>query len=90
MAADRYQTFVSGHKDLNVVYLELGVGGNTPGIIKYPFWQMTYKNPNAAYICINLSEAYIPTEIKKQSIGIAADIGEVLTHIKNRLAEQTA
>ena len=90
IAADRYQTFVRRYKDLNIVYLELGVGGNTPGIIKYPFWQMTYKNPNAAYICINLSEAYIPTEIKKQSIGIAADIGEVLTHIKNRFAEQTA
>lgn len=68
---------------MNIVYLELGVGGNTPGIIKYPFWQMTYKNPNAVYICINLSEAYIPTEIKKQSIGIADDIGEALRLLQN-------
>lgn len=83
MAADRYQNFVSRYKDLNIVYLELGVGGNTPGIIKYPFWQMTCKNPNAAYICINLSETYIPPEIKKQSIDIADDIGDTLTHIKN-------
>lgn len=83
MAADRYQNFVSRYKDLNIVYLELGVGGNTPGIIKYPFWQMTCKNPNAAYICINLSETYIPPEIKNQSIGIADDIGDALTHIKN-------
>ncbi len=83
MAADRYQNFISRYKDLNIVYLELGVGGNTPGIIKYPFWQMTCKNPNAAYICINLSETYIPPEIKKQSIGIADDIGDALTHIKN-------
>ena len=90
MAADRYQTFVSGQKDLNVVYLELGVGGNTPGIIKYPFWQMTCENSNAAYICINLTEACVPAEIKRQSIGIADDIGEALTHIKNRFAEQTA
>ncbi len=89
-AADRYQTFINRHKDLNIVYLELGVGGNTPGIIKYPFWQMTYHNPNATYICINLSEAYIPTEIKKQSIGIAEDIGETLNHIKNGLAKQTS
>ena len=64
----------------NIVYLELGVGGNTPGIIKYPFWQMTYKNPNAVYICINLSEAYIPTEIKKQSISIVDDIGEATSN----------
>lgn len=83
MAADRYQNFVSRYKDLNIVYLELGVGGNTPGIIKYPFWQMTCKNPNAAYICINLPETYIPPEIKNQSIGIADDIGDALTHIKN-------
>ena len=89
-AAKRYQDFVRRHKGLDILYLELGVGGNTPGIIKYPFWQMTYKNPNATYIYINLSEAYIPTEIKKQSIGIADDIGEALSHIKNRFAEQTA
>lgn len=86
IAANRYQTFVSRNKDLNIVYLELGVGGNTPGIIKYPFWQMTRKNPNAAYICINLSKACIPTEIQKQSIAIAGDIGEALTHLKNRFA----
>ena len=90
MAANRYQNFANRYKNSNIVYLELGVGGNTPGIIKYPFWQMTYKNPNAAYICINLSEACIPTEIKKQFIGITGDIGEALTHIKNSLAEQTA
>ena len=55
IAAERYQTFIRRHRDLNIVYLELGVGGNTPGIIKYPFWQMTYNNPNAAYICIKLA-----------------------------------
>ena len=80
IAANRYQNFVRRYKDLNIVYLELGVGGNTPGIIKYPFWQMTYKNPNAVYICINLSEAYIPTEIKKQSISIVDDIGEATSN----------
>jgi len=69
------------YKDLNIVYLELGVGGNTPGIIKYPFWQMTYNNPNAAYICINLLEAYIPAEIREQSISITGDMGETLNHI---------
>ncbi len=83
IAANRYQTFVRRYKDLNIVYLELGVGGNTPGIIRYPFWQMTYKNPNAVYISINLSEAYIPTENKKQSIGIADDIGEALRLLQN-------
>lgn len=80
-AAERYQDFIRRHKGLNILYLELGVGDNTPGIIKYPFWQMTYSNPNAAYVCINLSEAYIPAEIKKQSICIDNDIGDILKHL---------
>ena len=61
-----------------MVYLELGVGMNTPGIIKYPFWQMTDKNPAAVYVCINLSEACAPWEIKERSICISEDIAQVL------------
>ena len=62
----------------NVLFLELGVGRNTPGIIKYPFWQMTAKNPNAQYVCINFGEAFVPYEIEKRSLCINDDIGEVL------------
>ena len=79
-AASRYQDFLRQHKGQSILYLELCVGGNTPGIIKYPFWKMTYQNPKAVYVCINLSEAYIPTEIKKQSINIVGDIKEVLSY----------
>lgn len=81
IAADRYQDFIRRHEGMKILYLELGVGGNTPGIIKYPFWQMTYSNPNAAYICINLSEAYVPAEIRKQSICIGNDIGDILQQL---------
>lgn len=77
-AAERYQGFIRRHKGLHILYLELGVGGNTPGIIKYPFWQLTFQNTNAVYACINLSEAYCPAEINKQSICIAGDIGDIL------------
>lgn len=76
-AAERYQNFIC-HKKWKTLYLELGVGNNTPGIIKYPFWQMTYNNPNATYVCINLSEIYVPIEIKKQSICMNYDIGDIL------------
>ena len=79
-AASRYQDFLRQHKGQSILYLELDVGGNTLGIIKYPFWKMTYQNPKAVYVCINLSEAYIPTEIKKQSINIVGDIKEVLSY----------
>lgn len=78
MAADRYGDFVRRHRQSHIVYLELGVGGNTPGIIKYPFWQMTAENPKAAYVCINKGEAACPREIAGQSICVDGDIGEVL------------
>ena len=51
---------------------------NTPGIIKYPFWRMTYQNPRAVYVCVNLGEAFAPLEIKDRSICVDGDIGEVL------------
>ena len=77
-AANRYTDFISKHKNKHVLFLELGVGGNTPGIIKYPFWQMTYQNPKAVYACVNLKEAFAPKEIEERSICIDGDIGEVL------------
>ena len=80
-AAERYHAFLIEHRvddDGKVLFLELGVGANTPGIIKYPFWQMTAQNPNAIYVCINFGEAIVPDEISSRSMGISADIGEVL------------
>ena len=77
-AARRYEAFLRAHKGKKILFLELGVGYNTPVIIKYPFWQMTQKNPNAIYACINVGEAVCPEEIGKRSICINADIGRVL------------
>ena len=77
-AANRYDDFVRRHKDLHILYLELGVGANTPGIIKYPFWQMTARNPKAVYACINQGEAFCPRQIERQSFCINADIEKVI------------
>ena len=77
-AAGRYEDFIRSHEGLRVLYLELGVGGNTPGIIKYPFWRMTYENPKAVYACVNLGEAVVPKEIAERAICIDGDIGKVL------------
>ena len=82
-AAARYQDFIRRHDRLHVLFLELGVGMNTPGIIKYPFWKMVYQNPKAAYACVNLSEAYCPAEIRKRSICIDEDIGKVLKKLRS-------
>lgn len=81
IASERYSDFLRRHKDLNILYLELGVGYNTPVIIKYPFWQMTAKNPNATYACINMGDAASPKEIEHQSICIDADISKVIEDI---------
>ncbi len=78
-AAARYKEFLRIHKGGKILYLELGVGSNTPVIIKYPFWQMTAKNPDAVYACLNYGEAYAPEDIRKRSVCINGDIGEILS-----------
>lgn len=77
-ACERYENFVEENKNKNIVYLELGVGMNTPVIIKFPFWKLTASNENARYICINKDVAYAPSEIRSRSLCIADDIAKVL------------
>lgn len=81
-AAERYQNFLRTRDGQKVLYWELGVGFNTPIIIKYPFWRMTLANPKATYACVNFGEAAAPREIQMQSICINADIGEVLNKLR--------
>lgn len=80
-AAKRYSDFLCRNKDTRVLFLELGVGYNTPVIIKYPFWQMTAQNLRAVYACINLGEAVCPEEIRERAICIDGDIRSVLERI---------
>ena len=77
-AAERYGDFLRRHDKLSVLYLELGVGMNTPGIIKYPFWRQVYQNPKARYVCVNQKQAYAPKEIAGRSLCLDRDIGQVL------------
>ena len=77
-AAERYRDFLEAHQMGKVLYLELGVGANTPVIIKYPFWRHTYANPDAVYTCVNYGEAYAHPNIRDRSILIDADIDQVL------------
>ena len=80
-AAQRYLDFVNGHQRGKVLYWDLGIGANTPTIIKLPFMQMTYKNPEATYATINLEEAFTVEQIEDRSIVINGDIGEVLDEL---------
>ncbi len=78
VAARRYHDFLNSHDTGNVLYLELGVGGNTPGIIKFPFWRRVHDNPDATYACVNYGEAFAAREILDRSILVDADIDQVL------------
>ena len=83
-AAERYEEFLQSHRKQIVLFLELAVGYNTPSIVKYSFWRMTHDWPNATYACLNYGEAYAPDEIKRKSICVNGDIGEILTSLETQ------
>lgn len=83
-AAEKYSEFLENHKNMHVLFLELGVGANTPVIVKYPFWYMVMGNKKAVYACINYQEAFCPNELEERSICIDGDIGEVLKEIQKK------
>ena len=80
-ASESYYEFLQTNKDKHILFLELGVGANTPVIIKYHFWQMTKENKKAIYACINYGEAFCPREIEDRSICIDGDIAEILSYM---------
>ncbi len=81
-ALERYENFISNNNN-KILYLELGIGNNTPGIIKYPFWRLTHENKNSNYVCITLDDAYAPEEIQKRSLCIADDIAKIIYDVKD-------
>ena len=82
-AANRYSLFLKTREHRRILFLELGVGYNTPVIIKYPFWRMTERNPKAIYACLNMGEALAPSSIRNRSICINSDLAEVIQKLQN-------
>lgn len=80
-AAERYKAFTEGNGGGHMLLLELGVGMNTPGIIKYPFLRMAAENPLATYCRVNKCTSSIPGDLRGRGICIDEDIGEVLERI---------
>ncbi len=81
-ASAAYSGFLKKHEDQKVLFLEIGVGANTPVIIKYPFWQMTNDNPKAVYACLNYNEAVCPKQIEERSLCIGGDSGDVIRQLR--------
>lgn len=81
-ASEAYHDFLEKNKNKHVLFLELGVGSNTPVIVKYPFWQMTMSNKKAVYACINYGEVFCPQEIDDRSICMDEDIWEVFKNME--------
>ena len=77
-AAERYSSFLRTREGQKILFLELGVGFNTPVIIKYPFWRTTAKNPKAVYACVNLGQAYCPAEIGKLDADFAGILSQLI------------
>ena len=82
-AQENYKQFLLKHQNSRIVFLELGVGGNTPGIIKYPFWSMTKTFPSAIYVCINKGDVTCVNSIIDKAVLIDDDIKTVLENLKN-------
>ena len=82
-ASAAYSDFLRRHEGQHILFLEIGVGANTPVIIKYPFWQMTNDNPKAVYACLNYNEALCPRQIEERSLCIDGDSGEVIEQLMN-------
>ena len=80
-AAGQYRRFLQQHQKGRILYLELGVGYNTPGIIKYPFWKMALQNPEAVYACVNRGQAFVPGEFRQNALCLDDDIGSVLNNL---------
>ena len=80
-AAVEYEIWLTKHQDQKVVFLEIGVGYNTPGIIKYTFWRQVYQNKNAVYACLNMEEERVPEEIREQSIMIGGNAHDLIREL---------
>ena len=80
-AAGQYRRFLLRHQKVRILYLELGVAYNTPGIIKYPFWKMVLQNPEAVYACVNRGQAFVPGEFRQNALCLDDDIGSVLNNL---------
>lgn len=81
IAYNNYEKFIENNENKKIVFIELGVGYNTPGIIRYPFEQMTNKNDKAVLIRLNKDYPQGPIENKSKTISFTEDMMEVIERL---------
>ena len=78
-----YQRFVNENVDKNILLIELGVGYSSPGIIRYPFEQLTYNLRHTNLVRVNEKYADVPFEIKLKTVSIKEDISKFIDNLSN-------
>jgi NAD-dependent SIR2 family protein deacetylase len=78
-----YRKFISGIEGKSTVFLELGVGYNTPGIIRFPFEAMVRNNPNALFIRLNRDHTKGMSENVESTISFDEDMTTIINEIRN-------
>ncbi|MGN0267042.1 MAG: SIR2 family NAD-dependent protein deacylase [Lachnospiraceae bacterium] len=81
IAHNRYIYYLEQHQKGKILYLELGVGFNSPGVIKMPFWNMAAQNPDSVFASVNLTLPCYPLTLQKRSIVLQADIDRVISDL---------
>ena len=81
---ETYTDYLNNIQKKKIVLLELGVGYNTPVIIRYPFEAITLRCHHATLVRINISDAGVSKSLIEKSICIEDDIGKVLDLFDNR------
>ena len=82
--AKQYDQFLDEIKDKNVILLEMGVGFNTPGIIRFPFEQMTYQHLKTTLIRMNKDYPMVSQEIQNKTISFDEDIHQIIADVKEK------
>lgn len=85
IAADYFDKFLKTIKNKKIVLLELGVGFNTPAIIRFPFEKMMRENNNATLVRLNLDEAIVPKNFGKRAVGINEDLNKSISDLLERV-----
>ncbi len=84
-AEERFSRFLSRALGCRLVLLELGVGFNTPTIIRFPFEKLAREHKNITLVRLSRSKALVPAGLGERAVGINADMAKSITDLAGKL-----